>query len=225
MKNLVKEIRDQLNSFSADMETSPIFVSAMQGSLTAEQMGAYLASLHRLISTTPYMLVKAEKLAKSEARTDLAKWYLLKLAEESGHEEWSENDLDEFSKTFVEASDPKVTNSIERLLSYLESEMEKSSASYLGYIFLAEGITASLGEKWSNALKDECGISENMVTSVDNHVEADKHHTDENYRDLPSIANIDDKDDILRVLDVSMKFYKKHFQEIESLAVAVDEAV
>lgn len=179
-------LRDEIDRSAARMRReNPLFTRAAEGTIDRRTISRYLTNIHVLLQHTPIHLERARKRARELGREDLARHFDHKMEEEVGHDAWAERDLRRVSNGApVEASQPLVT--MEGMLRFIESVIDRDPAEYLAYIFFAEYLIVVLGPEWLDLLEKRCGIPKTSMTAIGNHIELDKDHVDE------ALATIDE---------------------------------
>jgi hypothetical protein len=173
-------LRLEVERYAASMPTTnPLFARALAGTLTPTHMAWYLTNFRRLlVASIPHMRRAAERSADLGDRA-LEAHYRNKIGEEVGHDAWADNDLAAVSSRTRIAGDPRVVPSVIDRIEESNAVIDEHPALFLAYMFFAEYLIVLLGDEWLEALEKRCGIPTSSMTAVGNHVEADRHHTEE----------------------------------------------
>lgn len=169
----------EIRAYVAQMrQVNPLFFKAEAGELTASTMSVYLANIRYLIGHTVPFLSRARELAANAGDASLAAHYAHKLAEETGHEQWAEDDLTRIRQMGV-TSTSEVVPAMRALVHFTSQIIDEDPVLYLAYILQTEQIISEIGPEWLRLLEERCGIPRQCVSVVDHHAELDREHTDE----------------------------------------------
>jgi pyrroloquinoline quinone (PQQ) biosynthesis protein C len=169
----------EIRAYVARMrEVNPLFSKAEAGALTTSTMSLYLANIRYLIGHTVPFLGRARELAANAGDVALAAHYGHKLAEETGHEQWAEDDLARMRQHGATAT-AEVLPAMRALVQFTSRIIDEDPVLYLAYILQTEQIISEIGPEWLRLLEERCGIPRQCVSVVDHHAELDREHTDE----------------------------------------------
>jgi hypothetical protein len=172
-------LRAEIDDYARRMRRSnPLFLKAEDGSFSRDHLMAYLRSIHGLVWHTPVFLLRARDRARELGQDALAEHYEAKRLEEHGHDEWAENDIASVSSAARARLSPEVAPTMDELLEYLRSTIDRDPTLYLAYILFAEYLTVLLGDEWLALLDANCGIPRSSMSVVGNHVDLDKEHVE-----------------------------------------------
>lgn len=173
-------LRDDIESYSRGAKNrNPIYLRALDGSLERENVGHYLVNVLHLLRHTPIYLERARKKALERGHMKLAEYFTHKLGEEAGHDQWAASDIDHFTNDLgVECTD-SIAPAMAELLSYLKDTIDQDPTLYLAYILFAEYFTVLEAPEWLALLEERCGVPQEFMSAVANHVELDKDHVHE----------------------------------------------
>ncbi len=208
-------LKVDIEAYAERMRYSEIYKRARSGELSPRAVAAYVASLRLLIERTHTHLCLAHERSRELGRTDLATFFEQRASEERGHEKWADNDLVELEMVFATKFSPDRSRSIVALLGYLRETIEREPVLFLAYMILAEYVTVLLGSEWMTMLQDRCKVPTSAMTVVGNHVELDRAHVLDNFRELDSLVNDERYLAPLRnTLSTSMRYFDSFFSEI-----------
>lgn len=156
--------------------SNPLFVRALDGTMSAPLIAKYLANVHQLVIHTPIHLVKARQIAAARGDHALATHFEHKLAEESGHDAWAARDREGLARRTGVVTPDAVVPTMTALILHIEALIEEDPALYLAYILFAEQLIVLMGGEWLELLETRCGIPKTLMSVVGNHVELDKDH-------------------------------------------------
>jgi hypothetical protein len=208
------ELQSQLNAFGEQLwNQAPLFAGARQGSVSPAIIQRYLANVLYLIRHTPIYLQLAYEQAQRRGFGDFAAFYKTKLAEEDGHDQWAETDLQSLGKNPDELGDV-IAPSMRKLVTVLKDSILDDPTIYVGYIFFAEYLTVEVGPRWLEALSLHCGIPESSMSVVGNHIELDKEHIVEGLKAIDSLVDEARKTPLLLALQTYMVLFERLCEEI-----------
>ncbi len=210
-----QQLVQEMSTYCQDLlDTVPIFQGAKEGLITQKELGWYLFNLKFLLSNTDDCIRKAMFRSQELGLKDLAAFYLEKLDEEEGHEEWAKDDLRSNEINCDQFSEPS-PHLIESM-AFLRKSIQENPASYLGYVLLTEFVTVFVGSVWLKNLEKFCGIKNSSMSSVANHVELDKHHVMDDFAIIDKTC-IEQKNEkaIQAVVHGAMRFFERFVREIE----------
>jgi pyrroloquinoline quinone (PQQ) biosynthesis protein C len=182
-------LRAEIESYAATMRRSnPLFTNARNGTMTADTVARYLASIHYLVSYTPICLARARDRATVLGDDRLAAHYQLKRGEEAGHDAWAERDFERVSMQARRPVAREAMPAIRALIEFLARTIDEDPALYLAYILFTEHLTVLLGPEWLALLEEHCGIQRTSMTVVGNHVELDKAHVEHALEEIDDLV-------------------------------------
>jgi len=182
-------VKAEIEQFFLKMkETNPLFENARNGKLTAAHVNTYLHNLHFLLYQTMPCLTLARRRAAEDGNARLEKFFLDKMGEEEGHDEWAKADMSNVRERFgIASSDPDYSRYVLNLIGYLKSTISREPSLYIVYMMLVEYFTVLAGPEWIEDLEKKCGIPRTMVSAVSNHVELDRDHVVEDMQLLDEV--------------------------------------
>jgi hypothetical protein len=121
-------------------------------------------------------------------QVDLASWFERKIAEESGHERWPEQDLGELSRHGGVAVAGQTLPAIVELARYLSELIERDPRMYFVYALCAEYFTVLAGPTWISVLTEHCGIPVAALTAASKHVAADEAHAEHGFVQIDALV-------------------------------------
>jgi hypothetical protein len=150
-----------------------------QGALPEHAMALYLESLRYLFQSSQRNLAVAATRARELGHVQLAEVFATKAFEEQGHDQWAKRDLSGLRESATLGVEPAVAS---RRLVELQCELIELQhpLCFFAYALWAEYMTVRLGDVWLAALASN-GYARSAVTSVANHVEADREHAAEGF--------------------------------------------
>lgn len=182
-------LRADVDRFAAHFqEHNPAFRRAIEGELPPRAAMFYLRNIERLLEFTPIHLERACRRAEELGRTQLASFFRHKKDEEAGHAEWARADRAGLSGALGLDSGDVESETLNAMLSFIETEIDSNPERYLAYIFFAEYFTILLGPGWLRHLEERCGIPSRFMTAIANHVELDQEHVQEHLSSLDRLV-------------------------------------
>jgi hypothetical protein len=204
------------HDIQARVRSNKLFLAAEQGALTPLQIRTYVSGILFQIRATMGVLRRAEERALAVGDKALAAHYHGKFAEENGHDQWAEKDLESLPGSSGYGTDPS-TMAVGRLVSYLREIVDRDPALFLSYILLAEYLTVLVGPDWLRALESKCGVAPSQISVVANHVELDRDHVAEGVRTIDMLVTSPDKGQpMLDVIRQSVSYYEEFWNEVVS---------
>jgi len=176
-----RALRMDIEKYAGRREEKLLFAVTKAGTLTADMVSRYLASLHYMLTLTPLHMARARDAARALGDEPLAQHFQHKLEEEVGHDAWAENDLRALESKKQSAAKSEVMPSAFALGRHIEAAIDEHPALYLAYIGFAEYITVVVGPEWLALLAERCNIPRTSMTVVDYHVELDREHAEEGF--------------------------------------------
>lgn len=172
-------LRGDIETYSSRAKENPTYKMARDGTLDRERVARYVANVLHLLRQTPRCLERAHKRALEKRDYKLAEFFKQKGAEEVGHDQWAEQDLDKFREAFGIEVDGTIMPSLAALVEYLNKTIDEDPTLYLSYILFAEYFTVLEGPELLALLEERCGVPKGFMTAIANHVELDKEHVAE----------------------------------------------
>jgi hypothetical protein len=179
-------LRTDIESWAARRNERALFHMARDGKLTAAMVKRYIANVTWSIRRTAGHMKDARDRALELGHDPVAKFYAEKIHEEAGHEAWGDADLE--SLTRLVAAPPAIIASFVELDAYVSEIIEKDPALYLAYLALAEYVTVLLGPELLQNIHEHCGVPRTSMTVVDNHIDLDRDHAEENFGVLDDLV-------------------------------------
>jgi hypothetical protein len=212
-ETLKREIEDYARHLVA---SSPPFVAARTGILTAHHVKKYVRGILFLIRGTMGVLRRAEQGASAIGDEKLAEHYREKLREERGHDRWAEHDLASLPGPRVDGAH-RDSPALQALVAYLNAVVDDEPCLFLSYTLLAEYLTVLVGPTWLQAIEAACDIPQTHISVVANHVELDREHTAEGVHEIDAlVASPERRTAMLDVLRTSMSHFDLFWEEILS---------
>jgi hypothetical protein len=174
-------LRTDIERWAARRDENPIFRLARDKGLSKAMVTRYIANVTYMVRLTAGHLRKARDGARARGDHRLAAHYEHKLAEELGHHEWGEADLETLTKLGMSPACTSTTPAFERLARYLDQAIEEDPALYLPYLALTEYLTALLGPEMLELIETRTGVPRSSLTIIDNHIELDRDHAEEGW--------------------------------------------
>lgn len=159
--------------------TNPMYRRVSEGSLEREKVGRYLVNVLHLLRHTPPYLERARERARELGYQALADYFDQKIDEEVGHDQWAVSDIQHFTTVLNVQCRDVVMPSLASMLAYLRDLIDEDPTLYLAYILFAEYVTVLEGPELLKLLEERCGIPQQYMSAIGNHVELDKEHVEE----------------------------------------------
>jgi hypothetical protein len=216
---IANALRVDIEKYSSQAKLNPAYAMAREGKLGRKSVVLYVSNILHLLRHTPPYLERAKKRALERGDRRLAAFFDEKMAEETGHDRWAEQDLFNLRDSFGVASEGAVTPALRSLLAYLEETIDQDPTLYLSYILFAEYFTVLEGPEWLALLEDRCGVPQGFMTAIANHVELDKEHVAEGL-DMIDVLVTDPSylDSMRRTLHQSIQHFDRFMCEVAESA-------
>lgn len=172
-------IRTDIEAWAACRYERTFFRMARDGQLTPAMVARYLTNVTWSIRQNAGHLRDAHARSRELGDERLAQYFHEKIGEEAGHEEWGDRDLESFQQLVPTA--PTVTPAISSLDKYIGEVIEEDPALFLVFLAFAEYITVLLGPELLDQIEGNCGVKRSSMTVIDNHIELDRDHAEENF--------------------------------------------
>jgi pyrroloquinoline quinone (PQQ) biosynthesis protein C len=220
MSTIGNLIKNEIEHYaSTRVRTHELFRATERGSLSEQQVKAYVSGILFQIRGNMAVLRRAEQRALAAEDYELAAHYRHKLGEERGHDRWAERDLQSLPGSVAAYGSGDSTNALalQGLVTYLRTIVDQDACLFLSYIILAEYMTVLVGPDWLRALESKCGISPAKLTVLTNHIELDREHVVEGVRVIDALVTSPEKrGPMLEVLRKCMACYEEFWDEIMS---------
>lgn len=174
-------LRIDIEKWASAKDTRPLFAMAKSGHLTKEMVTRYIANVTFMIGYTPRNLRLARDQARAQKNEALAAYFAHKIEEEDGHEVWGSEDLESLERLVAAPHAMRVTPAIQALSEHVPAQIAEDPAFFLSYIAFVEYITVLLGPELLADIEANCGVTRAQMTIVDNHIDLDKAHVEENF--------------------------------------------
>ncbi|MDQ2642903.1 MAG: hypothetical protein M3020_03750 [Myxococcota bacterium] len=200
----------------------PLLALAQTGRLGARDVANYLVNIRFMIEHTPRHLGQAKRRATETAQHELAEFYARKLLEETGHDVWATSDLSRLNQEF--GAQPARTPSphIQDLAHFIERLIADEPSHYLAYILFSEYLTVLLGPIWVRALTTQCGIPNDALSVVSQHVELDKGHVRDELARLDALL-AGNPIAVFDALHTSMRHFRAFCDELYAAASSAND--
>jgi hypothetical protein len=210
---------EDIDAYAGEMRrTSRLLHQAKMGLVTPRMVGAYWASLHFLFRHTPVHLEQARRRAEVLGHATLAAFFRNKAAGEEGHDEWAADDRTRLTGIFGRQASQDPLPTMFALVRSNSEMIEEHPALYLSYILFAEYFHVVMGGEWMAALQDRCGVPMRAMTALSYHLELDRHHVEENCREMDRVLPDGNWTERLRAsLARSMAHFSAFCDELSSL--------
>jgi pyrroloquinoline quinone (PQQ) biosynthesis protein C len=209
-------LKNDIEAFASRLRTSNrLLEQARKGMVTPYAVGAYLSNLMYLIREALEILSLAQGRASAIGHTELAAFYLRKMKEEKGHDQWAQNDIVSLNTLFGAQAVADRSPAILEMLSYLRKATEEDPVQYLAYLLFTEYVTVLIGPEWLRLLEEQCGVPASMMTVVSNHVELDKDHVEACLTEIDELVTDETfHGGLQRTLRESMQYFDAFCAEI-----------
>jgi hypothetical protein len=218
MVMIVQTLKRDIEQYAARLERAhPLMQKARSGTLPAAALAAYISNLLFSIRHNYPHLDLARRRAAELGQGAVAAYYAQKFAEEYGHDQWAEQDLDRLSADFdVPRSAP--SESLAELMDYLNGVIERDPRCYLAHTLFIEYLTVLAGPGFLNAVEAGCGIPRSHLSVIARHVELDQHHVAEALAEMETLTSGVDETALLETLHQSMRCFESFCDEISRIA-------
>lgn len=175
-----RQVKSEIETLSNDLILSnPFLLKAQDGSLTREEVIAYLVNLRFSLSHAGKFLLLAEDRALELGWIDLAAVFSRKAREEIGHDQWATEDIARLAEQPKDS--PTVAEAIHSLLGFVYYLADKDPRFLLCYLTFIESFTVSAAPGFLAAMQKHLGLSREDLTAVSKHEEADRKHSAEGF--------------------------------------------
>jgi pyrroloquinoline quinone (PQQ) biosynthesis protein C len=212
---VVSAIKENIEKNSRRIsESNPLLVKAREGTLTQEQFVTYLYNLLYLFQHTPIHLENAKRRCAELGLDTLREFMEEKIGEEHGHDQWAINDLKKQAIPAREVDHSRIVPSTRRLIEYAKDMIEEDPTLFLSYMAFSEYFTVLVAPEFLNNLKEKCGITREMITSIAYHEELDKNHVQDDLEIIGKVVKSQEQSvDMIRSLEGSMKLVEGFLKE------------
>lgn len=215
---IVQDLKTKIEDYAARLERdNRLLRLARAGGVSSEIITAYLSGVLFMIRHTPIHLELAARQARAVGREDLAGFFLHKITEERGHDQWAMQDFKELAKLFGAAAAQPPHASMVALVGVVERAIGRQPASYLAYILLVEYLTVLIGPAWLAALEQRCGIPRHALSVVSKHVELDQQHVEDGLLSLNRLLTDADTAALTDLLARSIACYDAFYDALYDL--------
>lgn len=178
-ESLSAVVKGSIDVWAEHLRThSPLVRAAEQGELGPRSLALYLESLRFVFARSHANIIAAAGRAEALQLPELAAYFRGKAAEEVGHDQWAENDLQHLPTRAVADLQPAAGSVA--LVSLQTALIAKHPICFLAYTVWAEYLTASLGDEWLQMLA-RSGYERSSVSAVALHLDADRGHAFEGF--------------------------------------------
>lgn len=189
-ESISETLRADIERYADGMETrNQLFLWASEGRLTPQIAAEHLYQVQYLVEHTPIHLDRARRMAEARGEAELATYFVGKLAEETGHNQWALNDIAGLQEEFGVEPRGVYAPSLLRQLAFLEKTIDDDPTLYLGYILFAELHIVLKGQAWLQLIEERCGISTRSFSVISHHVDLDREHTAEGLKDIDRLVS------------------------------------
>lgn len=214
---LTKEIDQYLDT---TLQNNKLFVGARHGAVTPDIVSRYLTNITHIVSHTEGHLARAAEVARTRGFDRLATWFLEKIEEETGHDQWGVEDHAELVERFTIQSSPQLLATTRALVGYIRETIDYDPRLYLSYILLAETGAVRVGPVFIQDLEDHCEIPPTVMRVLGNHAELDKEHIEDDLQEIDELlsnSGLVNQDEFFSALRRSMVLFEELHTEIFQL--------
>lgn len=193
----------------------PAVTQANAGKVAASNVLDYLASLRFLLSRTVPHLRRAKARATDMGLTRLVPYLDQKIAEETGHERWAEDDVRELARHLGSSLAGRPLPAVVELVAFLDELTETDPRLYVVYALCNEYFTVLAGPAWIRGLSENCGVPLQALTAANKHIDADRAHAVHGFSELDEL--ITDAALVPAVegtIDRTMHLFDRFFREV-----------
>ena len=184
MTSLARTLKDAIDAWGQTQRESPLMCMAREGSLTSRAVALYLTSLKELFVQSQISLRLAHERAAAQGQERFASYFLRKVREEHGHEQWAADDLQQLPAAVAQGMLPART--IQRFARLQRELLSGHPMCLIVYVVWAEYLTVLLGDEWLDALA-VCGHQRAALSAVAKHIDADRAHAAHGFEVLDAL--------------------------------------
>jgi hypothetical protein len=182
MTSLAALLKDSIERWAEELRaTSPLGHLGRAGKVTPRALALYLESLRYLFAHSQRNLQHAAHTAEAMGLAEVAKYFAHKADEEKGHDGWAIEDMTHLPIASLAKLSP--AQSMVRLVELQRSLIAEHPVCFVVYALWAEYFTVLVGDEWLEALSAS-GYARSQVSAVAKHVEADREHAANGFRDI-----------------------------------------
>jgi hypothetical protein len=212
-------LRLEIESYAERLRgSSGLLKKARSGELSLAVVRTFLWNIRYVLAQTPRNLRLAQQAANERGYAELAAFYETKLAEESGHDRWAEQDLSRLDPQLDLTQEVAPLAPLCELMAFLRCMIARQPGEFLVYMLFVEYLTVLLGPEWLSTLERHCNVPATAMTSIGRHVELDKHHVEDDLRTIRELLPAEtDASGLVHNLHAFMCFWERFYDELAEL--------
>ena len=196
--------------------SAPVIRRALAGEVTRELYVAFLAqAYHHVRHTVPLLMAVGARVPDGQGW--LRDAILHYLEEETGHDEWILNDIEQAGgdRAAVAASEPAVAT--EAMVAYAyDTVTRRNPLGFFGMVHVLEGTSVALALNAAGRIQQALELPSNAFTYLKSHGELDKEHINDLAGILERFADEDDRQAVIRCARGIYWLYGQMFRGLES---------
>lgn len=220
MSSLVESLDMSVGDLLRALDAHPTACRLTAGDVNVNEYAAFLEQTYLYVCQTRPLLRRAgERLLMLRRSPALARLFLQKAEEESGHEKWVLEDLEAIGRPMDMNALPKPSNAIAAYIAWNHFQVEAGwPLGFLGTAYVLESLSfVRAGLTAENLIKKRSipGIQRG-VRFLLGHADADAHHIEELRRVLIAVSSPSDQDAIALSGSVTASLYLGMFEALET---------
>lgn len=180
-EKMLAEIRSFHDMFKASNE---LYACAKAGTMSPTMLSALLAGIEYLTKSTIPCLEQAAAVARARGAEALARFYINKIPEEIGHDQWARNDRETIAKNFAVHPDIIVPEGIYEMVGCQYAAMARNPKLYLVHMLFAEYFTVIAVGDWVTLLKEKSHLGPELMSVLTKHAELDRDHVEDDLHQI-----------------------------------------
>lgn len=185
---LAEQIKQSIEKYTINLQQNNLLlVKAQTGQLAQGNVTTYLYNLMYIFQQTTFYLSEAARRSRELGFMNLEKFLLDKIPEELGHDNWARQDLETFGIQAPSVDKSKLLSSTKELVKFVKDLIDEDPRLFLSYMVFVEYFTVLAGPQFLQDLETKCGIKKTSMTAIGNHEEADRHHSQEDFKIIDQV--------------------------------------
>ena len=215
--NMGERLMREIETFWNESKSNHSFFKGIIGErMDPSILSTFVSNTEYIVGLTPVHLDIARKEANESGDQALADYFALKIAEESGHDKWAQEDIKKLELKGASQANLQHLESMKEIARYNEALIKKDPYQYLVYILFTEYFTVIAADECFSGLGTHSNISKDDLTVISKHAELDKEHVGEFRETFSSLPQnrMPSEESLRKTLHDIFKLYQSFWTEL-----------
>lgn len=212
--NFFDRLQQETETERTALYAAPLVRDGVSGKISKETYLAYLQEAYHHVKHTLTLLMLAGghmPAGKEWLKPVFAEY----IAEETGHEEWILNDIENAGGNREQAAGSHPSLPTELMVAYAyDTVMRRNPVAFFGMVFVLEGTSIALATQAADAIGKSLGLGKNCFSYLLSHGALDMKHMNFFEKTVNRITDSQDQQDIIHTAKVIYRLFTDMFLSI-----------